>query len=59
MRRSVAAASLMVLACAGLGLGPASAADLVWEVESPFRLFKPTQSFSLHEVEGVDYVGGH
>ena len=24
-------------------------ADLVWEVENPFRLFKPTASFALHE----------
>ena len=25
------------------------AADLVWEVENPFRFFKPTKSFALHE----------
>jgi hypothetical protein len=25
------------------------AADLIWEVESPFRFFKPTRSFALHE----------
>src|ERR1700745_3816779 len=25
------------------------AADLVWEVESPFRFFKPSRSFDLHE----------
>ena len=29
--------------------GPAAAADLVWEVESPFRLFKNSNSFTLHE----------
>ena len=29
--------------------GPAYSADLVWEVESPFRFFKPTKSFALHE----------
>ena len=30
---------------------PASsqAADLIWEVENPFRFFKPTRSFALHE----------
>ena len=25
------------------------AAELIWEVENPFRLFKPTRSFALHE----------
>jgi hypothetical protein len=25
------------------------AADLIWEVENPFRFFKPTRSFALHE----------
>ena len=25
------------------------AADLVWQVENPFRFFKPTKSFALHE----------
>src|SRR5947207_14692726 len=25
------------------------AADLAWEVESPFRFFKPSRSFGLHE----------
>src|SRR5262245_33782758 len=38
----LAAALLSLLA------GPARA-DLVWEVENPFRLFKPTASFALHE----------
>ena len=28
---------------------PATAADLVWEVESPFRFFKKTSAFALHE----------
>ena len=27
----------------------ASAADLIWEVENPFRFFKPSRSFALHE----------
>ena len=27
----------------------ANAADLIWEVENPFRFFKPTRSFALHE----------
>src|SRR5262245_34413081 len=32
-----------------LAVSPAVAADLIWEVESPFRFFKPTRSFALHE----------
>src|SRR6516165_8321380 len=27
----------------------ARAADLIWEVENPFRFFKPSRSFALHE----------
>src|SRR5215212_6069083 len=34
---------------AGIDALPAAAADLVWEVESPFRFYKPTSSFALHE----------
>ncbi|MFD2182041.1 hypothetical protein [Rhodoplanes azumiensis] len=30
-------------------VGAAHAADLVWEVESPFRFFKRTAAFDLHE----------
>src|SRR4029077_13938284 len=32
-----------------LNLNVGHAADLIWEVENPFRFFKPTQSFALHE----------
>lgn len=28
---------------------PIHAAGLIWEVENPFRFFKPTRSFALHE----------
>lgn len=45
-RLRVAAAALALCAA---GQVPASAADLVWEVESPFRLFKQRSSFALHE----------
>ena len=34
---------------AALSIAPVQAADLIWEVESPFRLFKPTASFDMHE----------
>jgi hypothetical protein len=30
-------------------LDSSQAADLIWEVENPFRFFKPTRSFALHE----------
>ena len=30
-------------------LSSSHAADLIWEVENPFRFFKPTKSFALHE----------
>ena len=32
-----------------LAANTSQAADLVWEVESPFRFFKPSRSFDLHE----------
>ena len=34
---------------AALSIAPVQAADLIWEVESPFRLFKPTASFESQE----------
>jgi lysophospholipase L1-like esterase len=41
---------LIALAALSLfGVTAASAADLVWEVENPFRLFKTPQAFALHE----------
>ena len=42
--RLIAWASLSLL-----GATSASASDLVWEVENPFRLFKTPQAFALHE----------
>jgi len=36
-------------ASSSLAVNSSHAADLIWEVESPFRLFKPTRSFALHE----------
>jgi hypothetical protein len=32
-----------------LAIQSSQAADLIWEVENPFRFFKPTKSFALHE----------
>jgi hypothetical protein len=40
-------ASLIITA--SLPVSSGFAADLIWEVENPFRFFKPTKSFALHE----------
>jgi hypothetical protein len=56
-RQAAAARAKSLLAIPVLGasllLGAASAtaraADLIWEVENPFRFFKPSRSFALHE----------
>jgi lysophospholipase L1-like esterase len=49
MRQPLATAVLAVSLFAGLGAGAVQAADLIWEVESPFRFFKRTSAFELHE----------
>ncbi len=49
MRRVLLGSSGVFLALSIVCGVPAQAADLVWEVESPFRLFKPVKSFALHE----------
>jgi hypothetical protein len=55
MRRPLTA-FLSVLGLAA-GFAPVHAADLEWEVESPFRYFKVGSSFSLHE-KAYDAVRG-
>jgi hypothetical protein len=46
--RQLLAIQLPVLALwTSFAVGPSCAADLVWEVEYPFRFFKPTKSFAL------------
>ena len=42
---AVLAASILVL----FGNTPTQAQDLQWQVENPFRFFKSTRSFALHE----------
>jgi hypothetical protein len=49
MRRHARAAAWAVSLFASLAASTSQAADLIWEVESPFRFFKPTRSFALHE----------
>jgi hypothetical protein len=48
MRRRLHSAFALVLLGAGFAVAPAHAADLVWEVESPFRFFKSANSYALH-----------
>jgi hypothetical protein len=49
MRRALVATAWAVALLASLAVGPSQAADLIWEVENPFRFFKPTKSFAMHE----------
>lgn len=49
MRRQALATAWAISLFASLAAGSSHAADLIWEVENPFRFFKPTKSFALHE----------
>src|SRR5216683_5698790 len=49
MRQALAKTAWAVSLFASLAVGSSQAGDLIWEVESPFRFFKPTRSFALHE----------
>ena len=49
MRPQARATACALALFAGLATGSSQAADLIWEVENPFRFFKPTRSFALHE----------
>ena len=40
---------LFVSVFTGFGASSATAADLIWQVENPFRFFKGTRSFAMHE----------
>ena len=48
-RHSLAAAVSAVSFLAIFSTTPAQAQDLQWQVENPFRFFKSTRSFALHE----------
>ena len=48
-RQALIAAAWAVSLLANLAASSIQAADLIWEVENPFRFFKPTKSFALHE----------
>jgi len=50
MRRNVVAtAAWLIVGFASFGADSSHAADLVWQVENPFRFFKATRSFAMHE----------
>jgi hypothetical protein len=49
MRRRARATAWAATLFASLAANSSFAADLIWEVENPFRFFKPTKSFALHE----------
>ena len=50
MRRDALSTSLWLVAIfITFATGTVQAADLVWQVENPFRFFKSTRSFALHE----------
>ena len=48
-RRTLATTAWLVGTFVSIGASSAWAADLVWQVENPFRFFKSTRSFALHE----------
>jgi hypothetical protein len=48
MRGQARAAAWAVSLFASLAAGTSQAADLIWEVESPFRFFKTSRSFANH-----------
>src|SRR5271165_1349692 len=48
-RKTLAMTVWLATVLASFGAGSGQAADLIWQVENPFRFFKPTRSFALHE----------
>ena len=62
MRRLATATTILSISI--LAPMTASASDIVWEVQSPFRFFKKTAAFTLHEkafeaVRGKDALPGN
>jgi hypothetical protein len=47
--RAVVTTTLFVVLQSGSGISSSHAADLVWEVENPYRFFKRSVSFEMHE----------
>jgi hypothetical protein len=49
MRGQARATAWAISLFTSLAAGSSHAADLIWEVENPFRFFKASRSFALHE----------
>ena len=49
MRKAIATIACLVSLFISLAAGSVQAADLIWQVENPFRFFKGTRSFAQHE----------
>ena len=49
MVRAIATTACLITIFVGFGAGSVQSADLVWQVENPFRFFKGTRSFAQHE----------
>src|SRR5262245_15405045 len=49
MRGQARATAWAISLFASLAAGSSQAAELLWEVENPFRFFKTSRSFALHE----------
>ena len=48
-RKALATTTWLITVLASFSACSGQAADLIWQVENPFRFFKPTRSFALHE----------
>ena len=57
MRRLATTTALALISLATLHISAASASDIVWEVQSPFRFFKKAAAFNMHE-KAYDAVRG-
>ena len=49
MRRLATTTALALISLATLQLAAASASDIVWEVQNPFRFFKKAAAFNMHD----------
>ena len=57
MRRLATTTALALISLATLQISVASASDIVWEVQNPFRFFKKSAAFNMHE-KAYDAVRG-
>jgi hypothetical protein len=57
-RNALATTAVLAGVVSGLCATSASAQDLIWQVENPFRFFKGTRSFAMHEAAYNAVRGG-